>query len=115
MRRPEVLVVDDDVGIAGALGALFEGEGYAVRVAHNGLAALAAAKERPPDVVVADVMMPGMDGLALATRLRARGIPTVLMSAVRPNGGTEDVRFVPKPFDLDDLLVVVEDALSARG
>ena len=59
-------------------------EGFAVAVAADGGAALVAAERSPPDVIVLDVAMPGMDGLAVCRRLRAKGMTTpVLMLTAR--------------------------------
>ena len=65
-----VLVVDDDPKILSLLRRGLSFAGYAVDTAVDGEAALAAARDRPPDVVVLDVMLPGVDGLEVCRRLR---------------------------------------------
>jgi DNA-binding response OmpR family regulator len=65
-----LLVVDDDPFIARLLEIELKAAGYDVRVASDGEQALAAAQERPPQLVLADVMMPNMDGFELTRRLR---------------------------------------------
>ena len=112
---PTILVVDDEPHIADLLAEALGDEGYRVRRAYDGLAALAAADEADPDVVVTDVMMPGLDGVDLARRLRERGVPVVLMSAARTTVDLPGVRFVPKPFDLDEMLAAVSRALRPTG
>ena len=104
-----VLIVDDEPAITDLLAALFEDEGYAVRRAHDGHAALDEIARDPPGLVVTDVMMPRLDGLTLTNRLRQRGdrTPVVLMSAVYADVDIPGVRFVPKPFDLDYIVAVV--------
>lgn len=108
MKRT-VLVVDDDPSIADLLCVLLQEEGYEVHGVGDGEEALAAVAEETPDVIVADVMMPRLDGLEMTQALRERGIdaPVVLMSAVYADVDLPGIRFVPKPFDLDDLVAVV--------
>ena len=106
-----VLVADDDPAVLGLVAELLEEGGYAVKTASDGATALAAAESDPPDLVVSDVMMPRLDGLTLASRLRQRGIPVVLMSAVVERLPRRGVAIVTKPFDLDDLLAAVRTAV----
>ena len=73
MVRARVLVVDDDPKVLSLMDRGLAFEGYAVDVAADGTAALAIARERPPNLVVLDVMMPGIDGLEVCRRLRATG------------------------------------------
>src|SRR5260221_14336123 len=81
-----VLVVDDEVVIADAIAAVLQDEGYEVVVAANGQEGLARAREARPDVILADVMMPVMDGEEMVRRLRAEAatatVPVIVMSAV---------------------------------
>lgn len=110
-----VLIVDDERHIVDLLEDLFHDEGYRVRRAYDGMAALAAIDREMPDLVVADVMMPRLDGLSLYNRIRERSstLPVILMSAaVTPRAA--DATFIPKPFDIDMLLDVVEEKLRGR-
>jgi DNA-binding response OmpR family regulator len=104
-----VLVVDDDPGIVDFLADLLSDEGYAVRTARDGQEALTEVEREPADLVVADVMMPRVDGVTLTAKLRERGdrTPVVLMSAVYADVDIPGVRFVPKPFDLEYIVQVV--------
>jgi DNA-binding response OmpR family regulator len=68
--QTRVLVVDDDPKIVSLLRRGLGFAGYVVDAAADGEAALAAARDRPPDVVVLDVMLPGVDGLEVSRRLR---------------------------------------------
>ena len=112
-----ILVVEDEPGIAGFVrrGLIFEG--YAVEVAEDGRAALAALRDRPPDLLVLDVMVPGIDGFELARRIRAaeaddvRTALPILMLTARDavpdriaglDVGADD--YLVKPFDFDELL-----------
>src|SRR2546428_9696996 len=82
-HRPTVLVVDDDPAIRSALERALALEGFAVRTAAGGKEALAAVEEAPPQVVVLDVTMPDLDGVAVTARLRAQGteVPICMLSA----------------------------------
>jgi PAS domain S-box-containing protein len=114
--RPHVLVVDDNADMRQYLGRLLSGA-YEVEEAHGGEAALAAVREQPPDLVLADVMMPGLDGFGLLRELRSdsrtRTVPVVLLSArageeSRVEGlaaGADD--YLVKPFSARELLARV--------
>lgn len=111
-RQQTILVVDDEQFIVSLLTEILEEEGFRVRNAGDGEAALQEIERLRPDLVVADIMMPRLNGLSLAANLRAREdpIPVVLMSAaVTPRH--QGITFLPKPFDIDDLLQVVHGAL----
>ncbi len=107
-----VLVADDDPGIRAFLTDLLTIEGYAVRCAEDGAAALAEVERAPPDLVLSEVRMPRLDGLALAARLRPLGVPILLMSASFVVG-VPDLPFVPKLVNVDALLAAVAGALAA--
>lgn len=109
-----ILVVDDDGVLCDLLHDLLTEEGYEVRCARHGLAALDEIGRSLPDLVLTDIQMPHLDGLGLLSCLKNQSValPVVLMSAVRPDDLPEGVAFVAKPFDLDDLLVTIEHALS---
>jgi two-component system response regulator MprA len=117
-----VLVVDDDAPVRRMLERTFAAEGYAVVAAADGGAALAAVERSAPDLVVLDVAMPGVDGLAVCRRLRGRGlaVPILLLTArdevhervAGLDAGADD--YVVKPFAIDELLARVR-ALLRRG
>jgi DNA-binding response OmpR family regulator len=107
-----VLVVDDERYIVDLLADLLEEEGYDVERAYDGIGALEVIDHQTPDLVLADVMMPRLDGLALVRTMRERGlaVPIILMSAaVTPR--YSDVTFLPKPFDIDHVLNLIANAL----
>jgi two-component system response regulator MprA len=107
-----VLVVDDDRAIRESLGRALELEGYAVDLAPDGAAGLAAIREARPDVAVLDVMMPNIDGLTLCRVLRAEKdrLPILMLTARTEtsdrvaglDAGADD--YLPKPFELPELL-----------
>jgi two-component system response regulator MprA len=112
--QPKVLVVDDDRHIVGLLTQLFSDEGFEVRAAADGLAALEYIERGEIDVVISDVMMPRLNGIELARQLQIRTlpVPVVLVSAIPRPSDLPDVPFVRKPFDVDDLLRVVNELLE---
>jgi two-component system response regulator MprA len=107
-----VLVADDDRAIRESLARALELEGYEVTTASDGAAALALIREREPDVIVLDLMMPNVDGLTACRVLRSEHDRTpILMLTARTetsdrvaglDAGADD--YLPKPFDLDELL-----------
>src|SRR5262245_8882332 len=106
-----ILVVEDEVEIADYLRRGLAYDGFTVEVASDGPAALAAARERPPDVVVLDLMLPGLDGMEVAQRLRAgSSVPIIILTARdsvadRVAGlerGADD--YLVKPFAFEELL-----------
>jgi DNA-binding response OmpR family regulator len=118
-----VLVVDDDAVILKLLQISYELEGYQVLVAADGSEALRLVTEGGPDVVVLDVMMPGIDGLEVTRRLRAdpatAGLPILLLSAKAQVADVDAGRelaneYVTKPFDALDLLDRVASLLIAN-
>lgn len=107
-----VLVADDDRAIRDSLERALELEGYEVRTAADGVQALAAVHADPVDLIILDVMMPGVDGLGVAGVLRAENDRTpILMLTARVetpdrvaglDAGADD--YLAKPFELDELL-----------
>ena len=79
----QILVAEDDRAARESVTRALELEGYTVRAVADGVAALTAISEEPPDVMVLDLMMPQMDGLTLCRRLRTRGdrTPILIMTA----------------------------------
>jgi CheY-like chemotaxis protein len=122
---PRVLLVDDDAVIVRLLEVNFRLDGFRVETATGGEEALGKAAELLPDVIVMDVMMPGMDGWAVTERLRAdpatAGTPIVLLSArVRDDDVSRGyalgvVDYVTKPFDPSELVEVVRRSLAIGG
>jgi two-component system response regulator MprA len=107
-----VLVADDDRAIRQSLSTALELNGYEVSACSDGVEALAAFRVQRPDVLVLDVMMPGVDGLGVCRVLRAEGDPIpILMLTARVetsdrvaglDAGADD--YVPKPYDIEEVL-----------
>ena len=110
----DVLVVDDARDIADLLTHILEGEGYDVRVAEDGFAAWAEVERARPDLVITDEMHPGPDGIALARILHGMDISVILASGFGTGPQLAGVRFLAKPFDLDELLAVVAAEVRAK-
>ncbi len=108
-----VLVVDDEVHIVDFLTVLLEEEGCTVFRAFNGLQAWEVSERCHPDLVISDVMMPGLTGVELARRIKAAHNGSspriVLMSAVRETAAEPGVDFLRKPFDIEHILDIVWD------
>ncbi len=117
-----VLIVEDEAHIADGLRFNFEAEGFDVEVAENGEEALAILAKQSSDVLVLDVMLPGISGFDVARTLRDQGnfIPTLMLTARgRPDdvikgfeSGADD--YLAKPFDLSILLARVRGLLRRR-
>ncbi len=111
---PTVLVVDDDPEVLRVLAELLADEGYRVRTAADGAAALRELDEAEPDLAVLDAQLPELHGVTLAAGLRAArpGLPLILVSGVSEDPGLSGVPFLRKPFDADELLAAVAAALA---
>jgi two-component system chemotaxis response regulator CheY len=113
-------VVDDDPDIRSVVEAILHGEGYRVTTAANGRQAWERIKEQQPDVVLLDLQMPVMTGWELVNLLRSEHveIPVIFMTAgYRAKAEAERYRVaghLAKPFDLDDLLAIVEQCIPHR-
>jgi len=117
-----VLIVDDEPGVRSALSGVLRDEGYQVDAVESGEACLELLGRQPFDVVVLDVWLPGMDGLATLARLRERQVDSQVVlisghgnieSAVRAiKLGAFD--FVEKPLSLEKTVLVVRNALRQR-
>jgi two-component system alkaline phosphatase synthesis response regulator PhoP len=116
MTEPvRILVVDDEAHLAEGIRENLDAEGYLTDVAHDGNAALALIRSRHFDLIVLDVMMPNMDGLALCEQIRREGRQTPVLFLTVKNDAEDRVRgfeaggddYLPKPFHLKELLLRV--------
>lgn len=119
MMKAHILVVDDDPRITDLLRRVLAYEGYSVATAATGTEALNRTLERPPDMVVLDIMLPGLNGLEVAQRLRGAGdnVPILMLTARdaiadRVKGletGADD--YLVKPFAPEELVARVKALL----
>ncbi len=116
-----ILVVDDDPGISEMVAILLESEGYDVTVCANGLNVLPLFRAERPDLVLLDVMLPGMDGVSVCAQLREEtDVPVIMMSARTDSvdviagleAGADD--YVTKPFENSVLLARVKARLRRQ-
>jgi DNA-binding response OmpR family regulator len=110
MSAKSILVVEDEAAIAEAVRARLSSEGYRIRVAHDGPQAIRASGEERPDLVVLDLMLPGMDGLEVCREIQKRDWIPVLMLTARTEEadkvagfavGADD--YLTKPFSMREL------------
>jgi len=120
----KVLIVEDDPGVLRATSYILEKEGYEVLIAQNGLEGLKKAREDSPDLLILDVMLPGIDGFEICHSLRGEpqtaDLPIVMFSA---KGQASDIAtgmkmgaddYLTKPVDRTVLLDKVAGLLAAR-
>jgi len=120
-----ILVVDDTKENLRVLVDALGREGYTVRPALNGEIALEAARKEPPDLILLDIIMPGMDGYqvchALKADARLKDVPVIFISALNEVGDkvkgfkTGGVDYISKPFQMEELLARVETHLMLRN
>jgi CheY-like chemotaxis protein len=114
---PKILVADDDAGVRDLCRTVLANEGFQVQEAENAPACLSNVRRDPPDLILLDWMMPGLDGMdalrALKANPRTREIPVVMLTAldglpeitVATYNGADG--YITKPFEIADLLALV--------
>ncbi|HEV2902391.1 MAG TPA: response regulator [Gaiellaceae bacterium] len=119
---PLVLIVDDDPRIREFVRVNLEMDGYVVREAANAEEGLEALEEHPPDLILLDVMMPGVDGWEMLRRMQERhgmgSIPVIMFSGQADSSDSDAVArgaqgFLGKPFNPQDLITRTKDLLRA--
>ncbi len=105
-RPPRILLVEDDLTIRQMTQLALERDGFAVSTAHDGASGLAAFRAEPPDLVILDVMLPGVDGVSVCRAIREKSVVPIVMLTARTDpvdvvlgleAGADD--YVTKPFE----------------
>ena len=119
----KILIVDDDPEIANLLQLTFESMGHTVKICDNGRDVVDIIKEFKPNLMILDVMLPGIDGYSITVSLNEdkelSKIPIVVLSALEPSRNlfskfNQVAAFLTKPFSTDELLEAVKEALEKK-
>lgn len=118
---PRILVVDDDVALAEMIGIVLEAEGFAIATCSDGSGALAAFRASNPDLILLDLMLPGLDGIEVCRQIRLESdVPIVMLTARTDTSdvvagleaGADD--YVAKPFKPKELVARIRARLRGR-
>lgn len=117
-----ILAIDDEVDVLLIVKTALQSEGFQVETASNGPDGLALATENPPDLILLDVMMPGMTGFEVLRALKdnkaTATIPVIMLTGISERKKIQEALvsgttyYIVKPFEFDDLLDKVKRALS---
>ncbi|MGI9038408.1 MAG: sigma-54-dependent transcriptional regulator [Gemmatimonadota bacterium] len=115
----KILVIEDDAGLRRTVALLLEGEGYEIATAGDGVSGLEKAMEWDPDLILADVRMPGMDGLEFVKQYEGSAAVVIMTAYGNPDTAIEAIRsgaydYIDKPFAPDALLLRVRIAQESR-
>ena len=121
MNIPRVLVVDDDLSILKFVRANLEARGYQVLRAIEGEEAIRIAEQEKPDLLILDIVMPGMDGFEVCRKIRKwSSVPIIMLSAREGENDREKCEacgandYLTKPFVLKELLALVKTLLNKQ-
>ena len=122
MNKLKVLIVDDEQDLVSTLGERLEMRGIQTQVCTDGICALDIMKKNPPNVVVLDVIMPGMSGLEVLDVMNSMNIkiPVVLLTGYgSKKKGEEGIKkgaydYLMKPMDIDELISVMKEAINSN-
>ncbi len=117
-----ILVGDDDPAIRDLVKRVLQGAGYDVILAKNGDDAMVAASEQDPDLIILDILMPGLSGLEVLDRLKKQSttqdIPVVLLTGVSDRKtilkglDLQAIDYITKPFSVEELIATVQKTLG---
>lgn len=119
----KILVVDDDPEISSLVQYTLEAMGHTVRVCDNGREVMETLHSYKPDLLVLDVMLPGIDGYSLASQITEdadlKDLPIIVLSALEPSRAmfhrfSQVSAFLTKPFNTDDLTEAIKNALTKK-
>jgi DNA-binding response OmpR family regulator len=120
----KILVVDDDPMVLGQLESALEASGYEVRTCDSGRRVLPAMESFHPDLVVLDIMLPGVDGFTLRHHMSladaTKNVPVIILTGLEPSrtlfhGVPQVACFLTKPFKTEDLVQEVNRVLAGRA
>jgi DNA-binding response OmpR family regulator len=117
--KSSILLIDDQEGIVGFLTVKLKKSGYLVSCARDGEKGLELARKTNPDLILLDIIMPGIDGIEVLRRLRGfSNVPVIVLSVAE--GVNEKVMalgataFISKPFDLNELMALIKTTLQSN-
>jgi len=119
----KIMIVDDDPEICNLLQYTLESMGHNIKICDNGREVIETLKEFKPDLMILDVMLPGIDGYSIATTISQEEglsqIPIIVISALEPSRSlfikfNQVVAFLTKPFNTDDLFEAIKNGLKKR-
>lgn len=119
----KILIVDDEYSLLEQLQQIFEGQRYTVETAMDGEEAFDKLFEAPFDLIILDIMMPGVDGLTVLQKIRKAGIKTPVLMLTAKGDVDDKIRgldlgaddYLPKPFSLDELMARVRALFRRSG
>ena len=120
----KIMVVDDDPEISSLVQYTLESVGHNLKICDNGREVIDSLREFKPDLLVLDVMLPGVDGYSLAAKITEEAefseMPIIVLSALEPSRSmftkfNQVSAFLTKPFNTDDLIEAVKNALSSKS
>jgi len=122
MNQYKILIVDDEQNVCEFLGEFLQDKGYLVIKARSGSKALRYLEKNNPDLVLLDILMPGMSGLEVLKRIRKLypDLPVIILTGVKDKQVVDDiinigpVDFIPKPIDLDVLEKCISSNLTKK-
>jgi two-component system, OmpR family, alkaline phosphatase synthesis response regulator PhoP len=122
MNGYRILLIEDEIHLNEMLKMNLELDGYTVVSSGNGLQALHIAQEQAFDLIISDIMLPGMDGLTLCSTLRIQGNKTPMMIISAKGSSKERIEglkagandYLPKPFDLEELLLRTKNLIAQK-
>ena len=121
-KKPKILVADDERDIADAIGIILQYSDMECHVVYDGISAYEAARQYVFDAVILDIMMPGMDGITLLSRLRGEGDVTPIMMLTAKSQVEDRIQglqegaddYLPKPFDKGELVTRLQVMIRRR-
>jgi two-component system alkaline phosphatase synthesis response regulator PhoP len=122
MEKYRILLIEDEVQLNQLIQLNLEMENYTVVSCNNGISALQIAQEQAFDLIISDIMLPGMDGLTFCESIRIQGNKTPLMFISAKSSSKERIEglkvgandYLPKPFDLEELLLRTKNLIAQK-